>query len=774
MPGQSQNRRDQSQGTDHHDPDTIRMLVATDNHVGYHERDAIRGDDSWKSFHEIMTIAKERDVDMVLLAGDLFHENKPSRKSMYQVMRTLRMACLGDKPCELEMLSDASEHFAGTFDHVNYEDPDINVAIPVFSIHGNHDDPSGEGHLAALDLLQVSGLVNYYGRTPESDKIQIKPLLLQKGRTKLALYGMSNVRDERLFRTFRDGNVKFFRPSTQQDEWFNLMSVHQNHHAHTFTDYLPENFLPEFLDMVIWGHEHECLIEPKLNPEMGFHVMQPGSSVATSLMPGEAEPKHVAILSIKGKDFECEPIRLKTVRPFVMKEIVLADESAMKGVWKKDNNRPIITRHLIGIVEELIEQAKAEWLETQGSALDEDEEMPLPLVRLRVNYSSPDGGKFDCENPQRFSNRFVGKVANIQDVVQFHRGKAKPQKKSKNEFVAPDENVLARLALDNVKVEKLVREYLTAQSLTILPQNSFGDAVAQFVDKDDKYAMETFVNESLASQMKHLLTNDEEMDEVAIKEAMDTYRAKLEELFAAGHVRPTTSGRKVKPKPDNWDSDMDGHWADQPGAMIHDDDTPMDDDDDSRLGSVPPKPAATRGRGRGRGRGGRGAASSTSRTNTAAAKKAPAKGGRGRRARSPTPEDDGEDDDQDVIMISDGKDDDDDDDDESDAEDLFTRPTRKPPAAASSSRKAPESTTRTRKAASPAKKAPTTTSTRSSRAPASSSKRQTQLNFSQAESVVGASQRGRGASSREVVDEIEDDDEEDAFEPPAPRSGRRR
>jgi double-strand break repair protein MRE11 len=29
------------------------------------------------------------------------------------------------------------------FNHVNYEDPNINVAIPVFSIHGNHDDPSG-------------------------------------------------------------------------------------------------------------------------------------------------------------------------------------------------------------------------------------------------------------------------------------------------------------------------------------------------------------------------------------------------------------------------------------------------------------------------------------------------------------------------------------------------------------------------------------------------------------------------------------------------------
>jgi hypothetical protein len=93
--------------------DTIRILIATDNHVGYNERDAIRGDDSWRSFDEAMSVARERDVDMILLAGDLFHDNKPSRKSMYQVMRSLRTNCLGDKPCELEMLGDGSEHFTG-------------------------------------------------------------------------------------------------------------------------------------------------------------------------------------------------------------------------------------------------------------------------------------------------------------------------------------------------------------------------------------------------------------------------------------------------------------------------------------------------------------------------------------------------------------------------------------------------------------------------------------------------------------------------------------
>jgi double-strand break repair protein MRE11 len=370
---------------------------------------------------------------MVLLAGDLFHDNKPSRKSMYQVMRSLRMNCLGEKPCELEMLSDANDVLNG--DHVNYEDPDINVAIPVFSIHGNHDDPTGDGHFCSLDLLQMSGLLNYFGRIPESDKIDIKPVLLQKGQTKLALYGMSNVRDERLFRTFREGNVKFFKPGVQQKDWFNIMAVHQNHHAYSESGYLPENFLPDFMDLVVWGHEHECLIDPRLNPEMQFHVMQPGSSVATSLVPGEAVPKHVAIVSVTGKDFTVEKHRIKTVRPFITKELVLAQDPRFRGIAKEKENRSKLTLKLKEVVDKLIEEAKSEWLAIQDEEdLEYDEDgkptIPLPLVRLKVEYTAPDGGKFDCENPQRFSNRFVGHVANVNDVVHFYKKKSLGTSKS--------------------------------------------------------------------------------------------------------------------------------------------------------------------------------------------------------------------------------------------------------------------------------------------------------------------------------------------------------
>jgi double-strand break repair protein MRE11 len=739
--------------------DTIRILVATDNHVGYNERDPVRGDDSWRSFHEIMCLAKERDLDMVLLAGDLFHENKPSRKSMYQVMRSLRMNVYGDKPCELEMLSDASENFQGAFNHVNYEDLDINIAIPVFSIHGNHDDPSGEGHLAALDLLQMSGLLNYYGRTPESDNIHIKPVLLQKGHTKLALYGMSNVRDERLFRTFRDGKVKFYQPNTQKDDWFNIMSVHQNHHAYTETNHLPENFLPEFLDLVIWGHEHECLIDPRTNPETNFKVMQPGSSVATSLAVGEAVPKHVAIVNVTGREFTTESIRLKTVRPFVMKEIALSEEKEALRFAKKDNNRTELTRFLMKIVEELIEQAKSEWLEAQDGDNDNEEvaEVPLPLIRLRVEISAPDGGNFDCENPQRFSNRFVGKVANINDVVQFHRKKRNATTRRTRDTVA-DEAVMSQLqGLDTVAVEKLVREYLAAQSLTILPQNYFGDAVSQYIDKDDKHAMEMFVNESLANQIKHLLdldhddADEEDEEEEHLAEAMEKYRSKLEEMFAKGQIKRSKDGKnRFKPKPDGWDSEFDGAWEDQPGALMRPDDEDgangAEDEDEEEIAT--PKPVAARGRGRGRGRGARGGTTTRTVRKAAPLGKTTASS-RGKRK---IVDEDDEDEDGDSIMNGAGEEDDD----EGNSQAMFFKDK------STRGRKTAAATTRSKKAPSPIKKPPPRS--------AAVSAKQSKISFSASQaSVLGRTSRGRNS----ISDDVEDDDDDDAFEPmPKTRSRR--
>ena len=750
--------------------DTIRVLVATDNHVGAHERDPVRHEDSWTTFDEILNLAREKEVDMVLLAGDLFHENQPSRISMYKVMSSLRRHCLGPRPCELEMLSDASQAFDPEFDHVNYEDPDINVSIPVFSIHGNHDDPSGQGYKAALDLLNMCGLVNYFGRTPEANNIQVKPVLLQKGRTKLALYGLSNVRDERLYHTFRADGVRFLKPGTQQSEWFNMICVHQNHSAHTETSYLPENFLPQFLDLVIWGHEHECDIEPHLNPEMNFRVMQPGSSIATSLVPGEAVPKHVTILSITGREFKSEPIRLRTVRPFVYKDVILSQDKKAIKIAEKDNHRSELTRHLMSIVENMIEEGKKQWEEAQAENptptqhSDEEEEAenepPLPLIRLRVDTMKPDGiSKFEVENPQRFSNRFEGRVANVTDVIQFTaRKKAASSTRNKGDTEA-DKAMMERIKnLEDIKVEKLVKEFLEAQALTILPQNYFGDAVSQYVDKDDKHAMAMFVNDALANQIKTLVNMgeegeaEEENGETLLDKIVATREA-LERDFSEGMLKAKKARGRYKPRPDDWDSDFDGPWEDHPGALIRSEDENEDDDDEDAT------PAPRGGaRGRGRGRGARGASTATRGRGATRGKATITSSARSRKKVISEDEDESE---EDVVML--------DDDDEDDSQAMFfssNSKAKKANGTASSSRSkaAPAASSRAsaagkgRSAATtPIQKPPAKAAARRSKA---GSAKQGQLNFTTSQQSV----LGRKTRSRSVSHEIEDDDG-DAFEP---------
>jgi double-strand break repair protein MRE11 len=129
----------------------------------------------------------------------------------------------------------------------------------------------------------------------------------------------------------------------------------------------------------------------------------------------------------------------------------------------------------------------------------------------------------------------------------------------------PDHATLASLVQDNVKVEKLVREFLTAQSLKIFPKAPFGDAVTQFVGKDDKHAMEAFVNDSLSSQIKEIMLR-ENPDEENLDEVMDELRTKQEALFASGALKTRKKVGKLKPRPQTWDSDMDGEWEDAPGA----------------------------------------------------------------------------------------------------------------------------------------------------------------------------------------------------------------
>ena len=97
-----------------------------------------------------------------------------------------------------------------------------------------------EGALCALDILAAAGVINYFGKVhlaaseedpndPNSSGIKIKPVLLQKGETRLAMYGVGNVKDTRMHYELRSNRVRMFMPQEDNaQDWFNLLLVHQN------------------------------------------------------------------------------------------------------------------------------------------------------------------------------------------------------------------------------------------------------------------------------------------------------------------------------------------------------------------------------------------------------------------------------------------------------------------------------------------------------------------------------------------------------------------
>ncbi|OCH84350.1 DNA repair exonuclease [Obba rivulosa] len=609
--------------------DTIKIMLATDNHIGYLERDPVRGQDSIDAFREILQLAVKHDVDFILLAGDLFHENRPSRDCLYQTMALLREYTMGDRPIQLELLSDPDDGKASgfSFPAVNYEDPNFNVGIPVFSIHGNHDDPQGagpQGALSALDMLSVSGLINYMGKIDlplddsdaQNSGIAVKPVLLRKGNTRLGLYGVGNVKDQRMHFELRSNRVRMFMPK-DKDKWFNILLLHQNRVPHGPQQSVPAGMFDDNIDLVVWGHEHDCRIIPEPVAGKPYYITQPGSSVATSLADGEAIEKHVALLKIQGKEFELIPIPLRTVRPFVLDDVILTDAAEDEGLDLTDKVE--IAKYLRKKVNELIDRANALWDERNAKAVEDGEpELPrmLPLVRLKVDTT----GVHEMSNPVRFGQEFQGRVANPRDVLVFHRAKKSAGrgkvKVDEPELSIDDPELSVAEKLSKVRVQTLVKEYLAAQELQLLGEAGMSDAIESFVEKDDTHAIQNHVHVALKSLMKGVQANSaDEVQEDDLDDLVGRVREQHEQEYVekkqSNSVKATGKGKAA-----------DNGSAESEDSMMMDIDAAGSD-----FESDPPPKKKT----------------ATSKSRAAPAKKAPAKG-KGKKAAAESDDDEDEDD----------------------------------------------------------------------------------------------------------------------------------
>ncbi|KAI0988288.1 hypothetical protein GJ496_003159, partial [Pomphorhynchus laevis] len=504
------------------DADTFKILLATDLHIGYMDNDPIRKDDSLNSLEEILQIANSNEVDFILMGGDLFHENKPSRHALNGCIVLLRRYCLGNsssiaKTHNFEVVSDQSVNFESSpFHWANFEDPNLNVTMPIFTIHGNHDDPTGSGLLSPIDLLNSSGLLNYFGKVMSLDNIELTPLLLRKGITKLAIFGIGSVRDQRLHQLFTRRRVKALRPAKDVDEWFNIFVLHQNRSAHGPENFIPENCIPSFIDLVMWGHEHECRIDPEWNPIQRFYVTQPGSTIVTSLSEGEELPKHVAILHIWKKNFKMEKIELKTVRKLYLQTINIDDVLLQKLLREKS-----LEKYFVEKTQKILERAACD-------RIMNPKQPELPLVRIRSDLPldvQTNSNNVACLTSVRFGQTFVGQVANPKSLLHFIR------KKSHHSTSKLDTNAATIFHgnSDNSKVEDLVNLYFSnaenQHCLEMMSEKAFCDAVKYSADKDDREFISFFINFQLNNIQNKMKSAWSSLSEETINERIRRLKA---------------------------------------------------------------------------------------------------------------------------------------------------------------------------------------------------------------------------------------------------------
>ena len=95
----------------------------------------------------------------------------------------------------------------------NYMDSNLNICLPIFMIHGNHDYPNSDyENLSVLDLLHAAKYVNLFGKHHISKKIQVKPIVFTKGETAIALYGIGYIKDRHFHVMLEEGSVEFIKP----------------------------------------------------------------------------------------------------------------------------------------------------------------------------------------------------------------------------------------------------------------------------------------------------------------------------------------------------------------------------------------------------------------------------------------------------------------------------------------------------------------------------------------------------------------------------------
>lgn len=522
------------------DEDTFRIMITTDNHIGYKENDSYLELDSYNNFKEVLEICQDLgNVDFMLNSGDLFHENHFSSKNLNFITDLLVNSCFNDNPITFK-----TEH-KPDYLCLNYDSENVNVGLPIFIINGNHDygNSIGTENVSILKILSNLKLINYLGNFNITDgkDVAVEPVILKKGTTQLNLYGLSNIKEERLNTLIRNNKLIFLTNDEVTPQGLNVLLLHQNRSSNINKNYLNENLLPDFLDLLIWGHEHECIPDLAYNSLKNFNILQPGSTVQTSFHESELKPKHCFLMDFKDNTYTIYPIPLDNVRDMKVRSISLKEMNVSKDLEQ-------ISSTVINEVDEMIQEVKQSVVERnfnkkQSTLLKEtgktlfltanldakqmkrrekvNNTSLLPLIRLKLDYTGYENISFRSIN-----NRFIGNVANPGSILKLHKTYKRKPLNNVAQSVTDARSILeqgkksTKLSANDQLVAIIKKSLGEDHKLIALDEtnllNFFSSNLSNSVT-ESKINMEKFINKEIDRVTKALVENTkDEMDKLSL------------------------------------------------------------------------------------------------------------------------------------------------------------------------------------------------------------------------------------------------------------------
>lgn len=236
----------------------------------------------------------------------------------------------------------------------------------------------------------------------------MKPILFHKKGTKIALYGLGNIKEIRLHYLLQNNKIKFTQPEENPETYFHILVIHQNRFKGnknwSYKNSIHPKMFPNFFNLIIWGHEHESLPDIEQSEEIQAYIYQPGSSVATSLIEAETKTKHAGLFTFRKNEFYFEPLYLtNSQRNLIFKQIELGNFLKKKGNLMVEETNEEVEKYL----EQEINGILIEYDKNNENQSQKEKNLKLPLLRLKIEYSG-----FDIIRIQRLEAKFKGKIAN--------------------------------------------------------------------------------------------------------------------------------------------------------------------------------------------------------------------------------------------------------------------------------------------------------------------------------------------------------------------------